>query len=62
MSRSRRVAIGADHGGFDLKARLVEHLRGGGHAVDDLGTTSRDAVDYPRREEKKREEKRRGVP
>lgn len=47
MSRPRRVALGADHGGFDLKTQLVEHLRTAGYEVEDLGTTSREAVDYP---------------
>jgi RpiB/LacA/LacB family sugar-phosphate isomerase len=42
-----RVAIGADHGGFALKARLVEALRQAGHEVVDLGTHSDEPVDYP---------------
>ena len=42
-----RIVIGADHGGFDLKQRLLEHLRGRGHAVRDCGTASPEAVDYP---------------
>ncbi len=47
MTHSKRIAIGADHGGFDLKSVLVAHLRKGGHQVEDLGTSSREAVDYP---------------
>src|SRR5210317_863277 len=47
MTHSKRIAIGADHGGFDLKSVLVSHLRKGGHQVEDLGTSSREAVDYP---------------
>ena len=47
MSRPMRVAIGADHGGFDLKAVLLEHLQRAGHQVEDVGTSSREAVDYP---------------
>jgi deoxyribose-phosphate aldolase len=43
-----KIAIGADHGGFELKARLVTHLQGQGHQVQDLGTDSTAAVDYPR--------------
>ena len=42
-----RIAIGSDHGGFELKRRLLGHLQQAGHAVEDLGTTSGDAVDYP---------------
>ena len=47
MTRSKRIALGADHGGFDLKAVLAAHLRKAGHQVDDVGTSSRSAVDYP---------------
>jgi deoxyribose-phosphate aldolase len=42
-----RIAIGADHGGFELKARLIEHLGAKGHQVQDVGTNSTQAVDYP---------------
>jgi ribose 5-phosphate isomerase B len=41
------IALAADHGGFELKALLVLHLRTKGYAVLDLGTDSLDAVDYP---------------
>jgi deoxyribose-phosphate aldolase len=41
------LAIGADHGGFELKKLLAEHLRLRGFAVEDCGTHSTDAVDYP---------------
>ena len=47
MTHSKRIAIGADHGGFDLKSVLTAHLRKGGHRVEDFGTSSREAVDYP---------------
>ncbi|MDJ0655746.1 MAG: deoxyribose-phosphate aldolase [Xanthomonadales bacterium] len=43
----KRIAIGADHGGFELKNALAGHLRSAGHAVEDLGTSSNKAVDYP---------------
>jgi ribose 5-phosphate isomerase B len=43
----RTVAIGADHGGFELKEILKEHLRSWGYAVLDQGTSSTNAVDYP---------------
>ncbi len=42
-----RVAVGADHGGFDLKAALTPALRAWGYEVDDVGTTSCEPVDYP---------------
>ena len=43
----RRVAIGADHGGFELKAKLIELLRAKGVEVADLGTHSHEPCDYP---------------
>ena len=42
-----RVAIGADHGGFELKAVLVGFLQRQGYEVADLGTHSAEACDYP---------------
>ena len=42
-----KIAIGADHGGFDLKTKLSGHLQGQGHQVLDMGTDSAGAVDYP---------------
>ena len=44
---ARMVAIGADHGGFELKEQLKGHLRDWGYGVLDLGTNSAEAVDYP---------------
>jgi ribose 5-phosphate isomerase B len=46
-SRAVRIAIGADHAGFTLKEHLKQTLARLGHAVDDLGTDSEAAVDYP---------------
>ena len=43
-----KLAIGADHGGFELKHQLLGWLRDKGCAVQDCGTHSKDAVDYPR--------------
>lgn len=42
-----KVALGADHGGFELKQALVAHVRGLGLEVVDLGTHTKDACDYP---------------
>jgi ribose 5-phosphate isomerase B len=41
------IAIGSDHGGFKLKERLAFRLREKGHTVEDCGTNSTEAVDYP---------------
>ncbi len=43
----RRIAIGADHGGFHLKAKLVAWLRAQGLEVADLGTHTPASCDYP---------------
>jgi len=43
----RRVTIGSDHSGVALKRALLEHLRGKGLAVDDVGTSGTEPVDYP---------------
>jgi ribose 5-phosphate isomerase B len=42
-----RIAVGSDHRGFSVRAKLVELLRRLGHEVDDVGTFSAEAVDYP---------------
>jgi ribose 5-phosphate isomerase B len=42
-----RIAVGADHAGFDLKQNIAAYLRDRGYEVIDKGTDSTDAVDYP---------------
>lgn len=42
-----RIALGADHAGFQLKSALAKHLADRGHEVVDLGTDSDEPVDYP---------------
>ncbi len=43
-----RIVIGADHGGYGIKAELVEFLEGLGHEVQDVGAHAMDAADdYP---------------
>ena len=43
----RRICIGSDHTGLTIKKALVQHLRGRGLAVTDVGTDTAEAVDYP---------------
>jgi ribose 5-phosphate isomerase B len=43
----RRVAIGSDHGGFEAKEFLKTYLQTLGYRVTDVGTYSKDSVDYP---------------
>ena len=42
-----RVVLGSDHAGFEMKKKLIEHVRGIGHEVLDVGTDSDAPVDYP---------------
>jgi len=43
----RKIAIGADHAGFELKQHLIKYLLGKGNQVVDHGTDSTESVDYP---------------
>jgi ribose 5-phosphate isomerase B len=45
--KSMRIAIAADHAGFQLKQQLLADLADTGHDPLDLGTWSTDPVDYP---------------
>ena len=42
-----RVAIAADHGGYDQKGSIADFIRSLGHEVIDFGPFSPDPVDYP---------------
>ena len=42
-----RIAVGADHAGYELKEKLKFHLERLGYAVEDCGTVSSDSCDYP---------------
>jgi len=42
-----RIAIGSDHAGFPVKETIRKYLEAAGYAVDDLGTSSEESVDYP---------------
>ena len=46
-STKKVVAIGADHGGFELKEALKPELKTLGFEINDVGTNSKEAVDYP---------------
>ena len=43
----KRIAIGSDHAGFELKQHLISYLTNKGLTVDDHGTNSTQSVDYP---------------
>ena len=42
-----KIAVGADHGGFESKKEIIRRLRDEGYEVIDCGTYSSDMVDYP---------------
>lgn len=44
---SRKVFTGSDHAGFELRGRMVAHLRALGFEVEDLGSPSAESTDYP---------------
>ena len=46
-TKIRTIAIGCDHGGFNYKEELKKFLSGLGFRIQDFGTNSTDAVDYP---------------
>ena len=42
-----KIAVGGDHAGFPLKEELIPLIESLGHQVEDFGTCSTEAVDYP---------------
>ena len=42
-----RIAVGADHKGFEFKERVKAILQAWGHEIIDFGTNSEESVDYP---------------
>ena len=42
-----KIAIGADHGGYDLKEQVKTWLQEMGHEVEDFGCYSKESCDYP---------------
>lgn len=43
-----RIVVGSDHGGYELKEQLAAWLKTEGHNVTNVGTNSKEAVDYPK--------------
>jgi len=46
-SQIKTIALGSDHGGFELKEQLKSYLQQKGYTVDDAGTYKTISVDYP---------------
>jgi len=45
--RNMRIALAADHAGFELKEKMAAYLKEEGFEVMDLGTHGEEPVDYP---------------
>lgn len=41
------IALGSDHGGYDLKMQVIEHLRERNIEVKDFGCFDKSSCDYP---------------
>jgi ribose 5-phosphate isomerase B len=46
-AKKPRIALGADHAGFQAKESIRKYLEAAGFVVDDTGTRSEESVDYP---------------
>lgn len=42
-----RIALGADHGGFELKEEIKRYLEDNKYEIKDFGTYSNESCDYP---------------
>jgi RpiB/LacA/LacB family sugar-phosphate isomerase len=42
-----KIAVGADHAGFEMKERVKQILEARGHEIQDMGTHSAESTDYP---------------
>ena len=42
-----KIAIGSDHGGYELKQQIISKLKNHDYWINDLGCYSLDSVDYP---------------
>ena len=41
------IALGSDHGGYDLKQEIKKYLEGAGYAYRDFGCDDKSSCDYP---------------
>ena len=44
---AKQIIIGSDHGGYNLKQVIINHLNNIGYEVEDLGCYSTESCDYP---------------
>ena len=45
--KDNKITIGSDHAGYELKLKVIEHLKERGIEAIDVGTYSTDSCDYP---------------
>ena len=45
--KTTKITIGSDHAGYELKLKVIEHLKERGVEAIDVGTNSTDSCDYP---------------
>ncbi len=43
----KKIFLGSDHGGYELKQRIIQHLQKKGYDIEDVGWYSEESVDYP---------------
>ena len=43
----KKIAIGCDHAGFEMKEQIIRHLKDQGYDIQDKGAFSTESVDYP---------------
>lgn len=46
-TNNMKIAVAADHGGYNLKNKIKEYLQSKGYEIFDFGTNSLDSCDYP---------------
>ena len=42
-----KIAVGSDHGGYELKEEIIRYLKQKGMELEDFGTYSKESCDYP---------------
>lgn len=42
-----KIAIASDHGGYELKEKIIDFIRSLGHEIQDFGCFSSESCDYP---------------
>jgi len=47
MDRNKKIAIGSDHAGFELKKIIISHLKEKNIEINDFGPFSDERADYP---------------